>query len=123
MTTSVSLQILTLRDQLLFYYNNPQMSDFSKQVFKIVKSIPKGKVASYGQIALLAGYPRGARQVGWTLNKLTDGTVPWWRVINNSGRVSIKHSEYSALEQKTLLENEGIPVTDNFEIDINKYRF
>jgi methylated-DNA-protein-cysteine methyltransferase-like protein len=99
------------------------MEKFSELVIKIVKTIPKGKVASYGQIALIAGEPRAARQVGWILNQKSDEQTPWWRIINNSGRISIKHPEISALEQKELLEKEGIKVTKNFEIDIKKYRW
>jgi len=99
------------------------MERFSDLVIKIVKTIPKGKIASYGQIALIAGEPRAARQVGWILNQQSDERTPWWRVINNSGRISIKHPEISALEQKELLEKEGIKVTKNFEIDMKKYRW
>ncbi len=99
------------------------MSKFSQEVLKAVKSVPQGKVVSYGQIALMTGNPRAARQVGWVLNKLGDNKTPWWRVINNSGRISIKHSEFTALEQKELLESEGVEVSKNFEIDIENYRF
>lgn len=99
------------------------MNAFSAQVIKIVKSIPKGKVASYGQVALLAGKPRAARQVGWVLNQLSDDKTPWWRVINNSGKISIKHSEITAEEQKARLEDEHIFVSQNFQVDINKYRW
>jgi len=99
------------------------MSKFSEQVLKIVKSIPKGKVVSYGQVALITGNPRAARQVGWVLNQLSDDATPWWRVINNSGRISIKHSEYTALEQRERLEREDIVVSKNFEIDIERYRY
>jgi methylated-DNA-protein-cysteine methyltransferase-like protein len=98
------------------------MAKFSEVVLTIIKSIPKGKVASYGQIALMAEQPRAAREVGWILNQQSDDKTPWWRVINNSGRISIKHSEYSALLQKELLEKEGVVVSDNFDIDIEKYR-
>jgi methylated-DNA-protein-cysteine methyltransferase-like protein len=99
------------------------MGRFSDLVLKIVKAIPKGKVASYGQIALMAGEPRAARQVGWVLNQKSDGQTPWWRVINNSGRISIKHPEISALEQKELLEKEGVKVGKNFEVNIEKFRW
>jgi len=99
------------------------MEKFSDLVLKIVKTIPKGRVASYGQVALMAGEPRAARQVGWVLNQKSDDKTPWWRVINNSGRISIKHPEISALEQKGLLEKEGVKVGNNFEIDIEKCRW
>jgi methylated-DNA-protein-cysteine methyltransferase-like protein len=99
------------------------MEKFSDLALKITKMIPKGKVASYGQIALLAGEPRAARQVGWVLNQKSDEQTPWWRVINNSGRISIKHPEISALEQKELLKKEGVKAGKNFVVDINKYRW
>ena len=99
------------------------MEKFSDIVLKIVKTVPRGKVVSYGQVALMAGEPRAARQVGWVLNQKSDGQTPWWRVINNSGRISIKHPEITALEQKELLEKESIKVGKNLEIDIEKYRW
>jgi methylated-DNA-protein-cysteine methyltransferase-like protein len=99
------------------------MERFSDLVLKIVKAIPTGKVASYGQIALMAGESRAARQVGWVLNQKSDEQTPWWRVINNSGRISIKHPEISALEQKELLEKEGVKVGKNFEVNIEKFRW
>jgi methylated-DNA-protein-cysteine methyltransferase-like protein len=99
------------------------MERFSDLVLEIVKTIPKGKVASYGQIALIAGQPRAARQVGWVLSQKSDEQTPWWRVINNSGRISIKHPEFSALEQKELLKKDGVKVGKNFEINIKKYRW
>lgn len=101
------------------------MGVFKESVIKYVSAIPKGNVASYGQIALYAGYPRGARQVGWILNKLPENTnVPWWRVINNKGYISIKaHSTYDAEIQKVLLEKEGVIIDKAYNIDINKYRY
>lgn len=98
-------------------------SKFKESVVRIVRLIPKGKVASYGQVALYLGLPRAARQVGWILNQLEGNTpVPWWRVVNNDGRISIKGSKYSALDQKKLLEGENIKVSKDFTFDIEKYR-
>ena len=105
------------------------MSPFKARVVKAVQSIPYGKVASYGQVALMVGMPRGARQVGWILNSL-EGDIgagvidlPWWRVINNAGRISIKGSKQSTpMLQKDLLEKEGVIVQPNLDIDIEKYR-
>ena len=70
----------------------------------------------------MAEFPRGARQVGWILHQSGDD-FPWWRVINNSGRISTNCLEHTALFQKELLVNEGVKVTDKFEIDIEKYRY
>lgn len=100
------------------------MSKFKDSVVKVVRMIPKGRVASYGQVALYVGTPRAARQVGWILNGLGEGlSVPWWRVVNNEGRISIKSSKYSALDQKRLLGKEGIKVKKDLTFDIKKYRF
>lgn len=100
------------------------MLSFKEKVYNVVKTIPQGTVASYGQIALMIGIPRTARQVGWVLAKVTDEQqIPWWRIINNKGYISIKNNEYSAMEQKQKLEKENIKVTDDFQIDIKKYRY
>lgn len=100
------------------------VSTFKERVAEVVKHIPKGKVMSYGQVALCVGMPRAARQVGWILNGLEGNTpLPWWRVVNNIGRISIKGSRYSANEQKELLEKEGIKVNEDLTFDISAYRF
>lgn len=99
------------------------MSTFKQRVIKIVKLIPKGSVASYGQVALYLGLPRSARQVGWVLNQNKDEDVPWWRIVNNEGRISIKGSIYDANDQKEKLQLEGIVVANDLTFDINKYRF
>jgi methylated-DNA-protein-cysteine methyltransferase-like protein len=100
------------------------MSKFKEAVIKVVKMIPHGNVVSYGQVALYVGAPRAAREVGWMLNQTNDrDLIPWWRVINNEGRISIKGSRYSANEQRELLIQEGIKVDEDFTLDIDKYRF
>ena len=99
------------------------MSTFKERVLKVVTLVPYGHVVSYGQVALFVGLPRAARQVGWILNQMDDATVPWWRVINGKGRISIKGSEYSAEDQRQRLYKEGITVHDDLTLDIEKYRF
>ncbi len=99
--------------------------NFREQVIEVVKKIPKGRVVSYGQVAAACGSPRAARQVGWMLRTL-DGNnqIPWWRVINNAGYISIKGNEIATpLLQKNFLEHENITVTDDLKIDIKKYRY
>lgn len=100
-------------------------SPFKEKVIEIVKKIPAGKVVSYGQVACYIGAPRAAREVGWILNGIDTEKmqVPWWRVVNNSGRISIKGSEFSADDQKILLEKDGIEINSDFTFDIEKYRF
>jgi methylated-DNA-protein-cysteine methyltransferase related protein len=98
--------------------------NFKEQVIEVVRKIPRGKVVSYGQVAAAIGQPRAARQVGWALHTLDgDNSVPWWRVINNEGRISIKGNMMSTpLAQKKYLESEGVSVAEDLSIDIQKYR-
>lgn len=103
------------------------MSEFKKAVLAVVSAIPVGCVASYGQIALYVGFPRGARQVGWILNS-TDRDpkikIPWWRVVNNAGRISIKENMHSNADiQRKLLLNEGVEVNADFTLNIEAYRW
>jgi len=98
-------------------------SPFKDTVISVVSSVPKGKVVSYGQVAAYAGVPRAAREVGWIMNEL-GGEVPWWRVLNNKGYISIRGNATADKElQKKLLEAEGIEVSENFELDMKKYRY
>lgn len=101
------------------------VSDFRNRVLKAVASIPVGKVASYGQIAGLVGSPRAGRQVGGVLRSLKDVTnIPWWRVVNSKGEISIKGNWFATKElQKTLLEAEGVRVADNYVVDMAKFRY
>lgn len=95
---------------------------FRDKVLKAVSSIPYGFVASYGQVAAMVGEPRSARQVGWILNRYGDN-IPWWRVINRHGQITIKGSEFSALDQKERLASESITFLDEFVVDIAKHRY
>jgi len=95
---------------------------FKQKVLQIVSKIPKGKVTSYGFIAVLAGKPRGAREVGWMLSSIPEGShIPWWRVVNSKGFISIKNANISKEIQKELLEKEEVTVSKNFMVDLNKY--
>ncbi len=101
------------------------MANFKDKVIEVIGKVPKGKLVSYGQVAAACGSPRAARQVGWMLHTLDgDDSVPWWRVINNLGYISIKGNFMSTpLAQKKFLEDEGIEVTSDLKIDIEKYRY
>lgn len=92
-------------------------------IVDIIKRIPRGKVATYGQVARLAGYPNGARQVVRILHTCTAKyDLPWHRVINSKGEIAL--SIYNgADEQKSLLEAEGIQFTDEFRINLNQYQW
>ena len=101
------------------------MQSFKQKVLAYIKTVPKGRVVSYGQVAAMAGSPRAARQVGGILRGLSiaDGKVPWWRVINSRGQISIKGNWTATKElQKALLSKEGITVGKDFTVNMEKYR-
>ncbi len=93
--------------------------NFYQQVYAVVRSIPPGKVTSYGRVARMLGRPRAARAVGYALNALKDGKagdVPWQRVVNHVGRISTTNRELSAQRQADLLREEGILVNDELRL-------
>ena len=84
------------------------MSSYQR-IYAVVRRIPAGKVATYGQVAALAGLPGHARQVGYALHALPDGEdLPWQRVINARGEVSPRSDGGSEHFQRHLLEEEGV---------------
>ena len=96
--------------------------NFNEQVYALVRSIPPGSVLSYGRVARLLGVPNGARAVGWALNSLPgdENDVPWQRVVNAQGRISIK-TPGGADIQRALLEAEGIAFDDADRIDLDRH--
>ena len=96
---------------------------FRPRVLGLVAHIPEGRVATYGQIAELAGYPRRARHVGFALAALPPGhALPWHRVINAQGKISIPQDSPSHQRQKELLEREGV-VFLNGKIDLERFGY
>lgn len=94
---------------------------FFDQVYGLVRRIPEGRVATYGQIARLLGQPHAARTVGWALRGVPSGSdVPWHRVVNAAGRVSIPGSR-GAADQRRLLEREGVVFDPDGRIDLARY--
>lgn len=96
---------------------------FKDKVLRIVRQIPYGRVTNYGTVAVLAGLPRGARIVGGVLHYYMeeDLELPWHRVINRHGFISTKCLEHPKALQKTLLEREGVEVSKDFMVDLEKY--
>jgi len=89
-----------------------QTSSLKEEIWQIVAAIPKGNVATYGQIARIAGYPSHARSVGTTLRNLPNDTLlPWHRVVNGKGQLSFPFNSQPWREQKNRLEAEGIVFT------------
>jgi methylated-DNA-protein-cysteine methyltransferase-like protein len=94
----------------------PMTSSLYERIYDVTKRIPKGRVATYGQIAHLAGMPNGARQVGYAMAALGRGAprpdVPWHRVVNARGESSVGE------EQTVRLRAEGIEFDPNGRIDL-----
>ncbi len=100
------------------------MSAFSVSVLAWVKKIPKGQVATYGQIARLAGKPHGARGVGWILNACAEShELPWQRVLNSQGKISFAAKTKEHAEQKRLLSREGVKFNDRSSLDLGIYQW
>lgn len=95
---------------------------FPQRVWQIVASIPEGKVTTYGEIARLAGSPRAARQVGGVLKRLPEGsTLPWHRVVNSQGTISLTGPDLQ--RQRQALLSEGVQVSGAGKISLRKYRW
>lgn len=97
-------------------------ANFYQKAITIIQKIPKGKVTTYGTIASLSGSPRASRIVGGILSSVSEKEdLPWHRVVNRKGFISIKNPEYPKELQKALLEQEGIEVSGSFIVNLKKY--
>lgn len=95
--------------------------EFLVRVKAVLRKIPRGKVATYGLIAAMAGNPRGARQVVRVLHSSAEKLkLPWHRIINASGRISLPHGAGFEL-QKALLEREGVLFSLDGRVNFDKY--
>lgn len=94
---------------------------FHQRAIRVIKRIPRGRVAFYGMIALLAGNPRAARQVVRALNTAPKAErLPWHRVINREGRIALRPGQGFEL-QRALLIDEGVNVSPDGQINLEKY--
>lgn len=95
------------------------MKKQTSDIINTIQNIPKGRVATYGQIGVIAGYPNSARQVSWVLKNYTQKyNLPWYRVINKSGKISLPNPEdYN--KQKSHLISEGVKFSNTDKIDLN----
>ncbi len=100
---------------------NSRRAPFTERAIDIIRAIPAGKVATYGQVAALAGCPGGARQVVRVLHSLSGSEgLPWHRIVNAKGEIAL--AEGAGFEtQKALLESEGVPLTRKGAIDMDRH--
>jgi methylated-DNA-protein-cysteine methyltransferase-like protein len=95
-----------------------------ERIYRLVARIPRGRVATYGQIAALAGLPNGARQVGYAMNALPESRgIPWHRVINAKGEISRRADPLFERIQRRLLEREGVRFDAKGRADLGRIRF
>jgi methylated-DNA-protein-cysteine methyltransferase-like protein len=99
---------------------------FHPYVYRVVAKVPRGKVVTYGQVAAILGAPRAARAVGTALRYLPRSLhrkIPWQRVINAQGGISVRGDVMRAEEQRWLLEDEGVVFDRHGRVDLKIYRW
>ncbi len=102
---------------------SPSSPPFSERVIAAVRSIPEGCVATYGEVAAVCGSPRAARGVGAVLSGRMEADLPWWRVVNRSGALTIpSHLGLRSL-QRTLLEKEDVGFDVDGRVDLSRHRW
>ncbi len=105
----------------------PSIESTYRRIYAVVKKIPRGKVATYGQIAALAGMPRHARQAGYALAGTPENVkIPWHRVINAQGRISLRLRHWDSGSddlQRILLEAEGVTFNAAGKVDLDKFQW
>lgn len=102
----------------------PVGHDARPRIYCTVRRIPRGRVATYGQVAALAGMPGHARQVGYALHALPEGTrIPWHRVINARGRISFHPDSMDWAVQRALLEKEGVRLAPGGAIPLSQFQW
>ncbi|MEO8431525.1 MAG: MGMT family protein [Acidobacteriota bacterium] len=93
-------------------------------IYAVVARIPRGRVASYGQVAILAGLPGRARQVGYALHALREKSgVPWHRVVNARGEISPRSERGMDVVQRLRLERERVPFDERGRIPLGRFRW
>jgi methylated-DNA-protein-cysteine methyltransferase-like protein len=102
----------------------PRSPSTHTRILAVVRRIPRGRVATYGQVAALAGLPRQPRLVGYALHALSSSTaVPWHRVINARGMISARSSGDGSISQRFLLEREGVSFDGRGRVSLERFQW
>jgi methylated-DNA-protein-cysteine methyltransferase-like protein len=94
---------------------------FYEAAWDLVRTIPRGRVVTYGQVAGWLGRPRAARAVGYAMFNVRDADVPWQRVINHKGEISVGGHLHRPALQRQLLEEEGVELDAQGRIDLARF--
>ena len=94
---------------------------YYEQVWQWVHQVPHGRVATYGQIAKLAGIPRNSRQVGYVLRNLDNDSIPWFRVVNSKGEISSRNTSDSEMIQQEALLGENVEFDQQGRISLARF--
>lgn len=101
-----------------------QISEFTKKTMQQIHRIPVGQVATYKQIAELAGKPQGSRGVAWILHSCsTLYKLPWHRVLSSQGKISFDPNSSQFRKQMKLLQNEGVTVSKDGKLNLAKFQW
>lgn len=101
-----------------------QISQFTKKVMQLIHKIPKGKVATYKQIAELEGKPQGSRGIAWILHSCsTTYNLPWHRVLSSSGKISFDPRSSNFREQRKRLEKEGVVFSRVGQLNLAEFQW
>ena len=99
------------------------MESFYQRVYALVRQIPAGRVATYGQLALLAGSPRAARVAGYAMAVCRDPAVPCHRVVDRFGGTKAAFDTFAPGTQRALLEAEGVAFLQNGNADLSRFQW
>ena len=102
---------------------NSSSTSFADRVTEVVREIPEGLVATYGDVAAVCGSPRAARGVGAVLSGATGDDVPWWRVVNRMGALTIPAHLGLRTLQRTHLEAEGVAFDAGGRVRLDRHRW
>lgn len=91
-------------------------------VYDLVRRIPRGKIATYGQLALMTGSPRASRAVGYAMRACRDPAVPCHRVLGKAGNLTAEHA-FGPGVQRALLESEGVVFTEDGRVRVARFRW
>lgn len=109
---------------MAYFRHNGAVQSPYERIYAVVARIPRGKVATYGQVARLAGFPRHARQAGYALQAMPeDRDLPWQRVVNAKGEVSARALSFNEEKQRALLEREGVVFDAKGRIPLKRFQW